>query len=66
MTLKTLDSNTSPLSITEPFKLSFEILSAKASIIVDLPDPLAPRTARISPTLASPQMSSAKVDETWI
>ncbi|KAA8539393.1 hypothetical protein F0562_026085 [Nyssa sinensis] len=57
MTLSSLDSNGSPFKVTVPFKLPFAIRLANASMRVDFPDPLAPSTASISPSRASPEMS---------
>ena len=51
----------SPFNFTLPFKLPFAIRLANASIRVDFPEPLAPITARISPSRASPEISSSRV-----
>nr|BAF01617.1 hypothetical protein [Arabidopsis thaliana] len=56
MTFCMLDSRTSPFKVMDPLRLSFAIRLANASISVDLPDPLAPRTAIISPSRASPEI----------
>ncbi|KAL3834068.1 hypothetical protein ACJIZ3_008804 [Penstemon smallii] len=58
ITLSNLDSNCSPLRVMVPFKLPFAMRLARASISVDFPDPEAPITAMISPSRASPEMSS--------
>ena len=48
-------------NFTLPFKLPFAIRLANASIRVDFPEPLAPITARISSSRASPEISSSRV-----
>uniref|UniRef100_A0A8R7TYC8 Uncharacterized protein n=1 Tax=Triticum urartu TaxID=4572 RepID=A0A8R7TYC8_TRIUA len=55
MDLRMLPVSGSPLSVTEPLSASREMRLARASMSVDLPEPLAPITARISPSLASPE-----------
>ncbi|KAF1879186.1 hypothetical protein Lal_00047859 [Lupinus albus] len=61
ITFKSRDPNASPFSATVPLSFPFAILFASASISVDFPEPLAPSTAMISPSRASPEISFNKV-----
>ncbi|KAE8705999.1 hypothetical protein F3Y22_tig00110410pilonHSYRG00033 [Hibiscus syriacus] len=61
ITFKRPDSRASPFKVMHPFRLRLLILLARASISVDLPDPLGPKIAIISRSFASPEMSLSKL-----
>ncbi|KAF1861186.1 hypothetical protein Lal_00000605 [Lupinus albus] len=61
ITFRRRDSKASPFSATVPFNFPLAIRFASASISVDFPEPLAPRTAIISPSRVSPEISFNRV-----